>query len=67
MGKSSKRKKIQSETAGTTQGGGSVYAKTMELTKEEISFLKNQLQQQMSQGYAKIKPKNHPKKSASAA
>jgi hypothetical protein len=41
MGKSSKRKKIQSETAGITQGGGSVYAKTMELTKEEISFLKN--------------------------
>ncbi len=38
MGKSSKRKKIQSETT-----GGSVYAKTMELTKEEISFLKQQL------------------------
>jgi hypothetical protein len=41
MGKSSKKKKIQSETAGATPGGGSVYAKTMELTKEEISFLKN--------------------------
>jgi len=40
MGKSSKRKKIQSETSA---GGGSVYAKTMELTKEEISFLKSQL------------------------
>ena len=40
MGKSSKRKKIQSEKA---PGGGSVYAKTMELTKEEISFLKQQL------------------------
>jgi hypothetical protein len=39
MGKSSKRKKLQSETAAASQGA--VYAKTMDLTKEEISFLKN--------------------------
>ena len=41
MGKSSKRKKIQSETAGLAHTSGSVYANTMELTKEEINFLKN--------------------------
>ena len=66
MGKSSKRKKLQTETAGTASSQGGIYAKTMDLTKEEITFLKNQLQQQMSQGYARAKSKN-PKKSTSVA